>query len=196
MIGAGPPRTGTASLKTALSQLLGGPCYHMQGIPGHPFDLGTAWRDALDGERPDFDAIYAGYVAGVDWPTSLYWRGLSVHYPQAPVLLSVRDSAQTWWESADATILPVARQPEAWGAGDRNDFVTLLRRFTGAEDWDDRNLLMNAYDAHVAAVRAETTPDRLVEWRPGDGWEPLSRALDVPVPKTAFPHDNKRADWG
>lgn len=107
---------------------------------------------------------------------SLYWRELSVHYPQAPVLLSVRDSAQTWWESADATILPVAQHPEAWGAGDRNDFVVLLRRFTGAEDWDDRELLMHAYDAHVAAVRAETPPDRLVEWRVGDGWEPLCRA--------------------
>lgn len=108
--------------------------------------------NALHGERPDFDAIYNGYVAAVDWPTSLYWREVSAHYPQAPVLLSVRDSAATWWESADATILAVARDPEAWGAGPRNDVVELLRRFTGADDWDARELLMAAYDAHLAAV--------------------------------------------
>jgi hypothetical protein len=126
VIGAGPPRTGTASLKSALGRLLGEPCYHMQ-------------------------------------------------------------------ESADATILTVVRDPRAWGAGSRNDLVELLQRFTGSDDWDDRDLLMRSYDAHLAAVRAEVPPDRLVEWRPGDGWEPLCRALDVPVPAAPFPHDNKRS---
>jgi hypothetical protein len=111
------------------------------------------------------------------------------------VVLSLRDSATTWWESANATILPVARHPDAWGAGPRNDLVELLRRFTGAQDWDDPDLLMQAYDAHLAAVRAEIPGDRLVEWRPVDGWEPLCRAVGVPVPDVPFPHENKRADW-
>lgn len=40
IVGAGLPRTGTSSLRLALEQLLGGRCYHMSVIPGHPFDLG------------------------------------------------------------------------------------------------------------------------------------------------------------
>ena len=51
VVGAGLPRTGTRSLKEALEHLLGGRCYHMSVIPGHPFDLGCrsgpiALRDA------------------------------------------------------------------------------------------------------------------------------------------------------
>ncbi|MFO7539625.1 MAG: sulfotransferase, partial [Chloroflexota bacterium] len=36
VIGAGLPRTATASLSIALEELLGGPVYHMRSIPGHP----------------------------------------------------------------------------------------------------------------------------------------------------------------
>jgi hypothetical protein len=195
VVGAGLPRTGTASLKTALEQLLGAPCYHMRDIPEHPFDLGDSWHGALRGRLPDWDTVYDGYAAAVDWPTSLFWRELSVHYPTATVLLSVRDSAETWWESADVTILPVARGPRPGGPGSPNGLVELLQRFTGREQWDDPRLLMDAYDAHVAAVRAEIEPQRLVEWRAEEGWQPLCRALGVPVPDDPFPHSNRRSDW-
>jgi hypothetical protein len=36
VIGAGLGRTGTNSLKLALERLLGGPCYHMLEVLGHP----------------------------------------------------------------------------------------------------------------------------------------------------------------
>jgi hypothetical protein len=32
---------------------------------------------------------------------------------------------------------------------------------------------------------------RLIDWRAGDGWEPICAALDLPVPQTPFPHENK-----
>jgi Sulfotransferase domain len=193
-IGAGPPRTGTASLKAALERLLGQPCYHMREIPGHPFDLGD-WHEVLDGCQPDWEAIYSGYAAAVDWPTSLFWRELSNCFPSAPVILSMRSDAQTWWESCAATILPYARMqgPEEYGG--RNGLTALFQRFTGQPDWDDPQLLTSAYDAHVAAVRESIPPDRLVEWRPGDGWRPLCHALAVPVPDEPFPRLNSRAEW-
>jgi hypothetical protein len=53
VVGAGLPRTGTDSLRNALGQLLGGTCYHMREIPGHPFNLGDGWNCALAGETPD-----------------------------------------------------------------------------------------------------------------------------------------------
>src|SRR5882672_8609763 len=109
IVGAGLPRTGTSSLRLALEQLLGGRCYHMSVIPGHPFDLGTGWNGALAGDTPDWHQVFAGYVAAVDWPASLFWRELSAAYPEALVLLSVRNSAEEWWHSADETILPYAR---------------------------------------------------------------------------------------
>src|SRR5262245_4855487 len=96
VIGAGLPRTGTASLSKALEHLLGGRCYHMSVIPGHPFDLGDGWDTALADGRPDWDLVFDGFIAAVDWPASAFWRELSEAFPDALVLLSTRDSAQTW----------------------------------------------------------------------------------------------------
>lgn len=72
VIGAGLPRTGTASLKEALELLLGGKCHHMRELPGHPFDLGEGWSHTLAGQTPDWKELFAGYVATVDWPASLF----------------------------------------------------------------------------------------------------------------------------
>ena len=91
VVGAGLPRTGISSLKVALEHLLGGACYHMQVIPGHPFDLGSAWQQA--NQTSDWDAILAGYIATADWPASIFWRELNVANPNALVLLSVRENA-------------------------------------------------------------------------------------------------------
>ena len=85
IVGAGLPRTGTSSLAVALEQMLGGRSYHMSTIPGHPFDLGTGWNQALAGDTPDWDQLFDGYVAAVDWPASMFWRELSDANPNALV---------------------------------------------------------------------------------------------------------------
>jgi hypothetical protein len=95
VVGAGLPRTGTASLAIGLEHLLSGPCYHMREIPGHPFDLGPGWDQALLGGLPNWDLLMNGYSAAVDWPVSMFWRELSEANPNALVLLSVRESAET-----------------------------------------------------------------------------------------------------
>lgn len=195
VIGAGLPRTGTFSLGHALEHLLGGPFYHMRELPGHPFELGPAWKLALAGGSPDWDELYDGYVAAVDWPASLFWRELSAAYPDALVLLSVRASAEVWWHSAEATILPVARMSVGPDWQDGNDFTALLERFTGTAQWDDRATLMAAYERHNAAVREAVPPERLLEWRPAGGWEPICEALGMAVPAMPFPWLNQRAEW-
>src|SRR5437660_1617933 len=37
--------------------------------------------------------------------------------------------------------------------------------------------------------------ERLLVWRAGDGWEPLCRALELPVPDEPFPRANTREDF-
>jgi hypothetical protein len=195
IIGAGLPRTGTSSLSTALERLLGGRCYHMSAIPGHPFDLGAGWEAALAGETPDWDRIFTGFIAAVDWPASTFWRELSEAYPDAPVLLSYRDSAESWLASVEATILPYARMGQAPDWTEKRGLTALFARFAGRADWDDRATLLAAHDRHYAAVRAATPPHRLIEWPTGAGWEPICAALGVSVPAEPFPWTNRRADW-
>ena len=69
----------------------------------------------------------------------------------------------------------------------------MLESFT--PDWRDERAAIAAYEAHNAYVRATAPPERLVEWAPGDGWEPICRALGLPVPEEPFPHVNSTADF-
>ena len=92
VVGAGLGRTGTHSLKLALEQLLGGPCYHMSETFGRPADI-PVWHAAANGQMPDWPTFLADYTATVDWPACAFWRPLADEYPDAIVLLSTRSSA-------------------------------------------------------------------------------------------------------
>ena len=66
---------------------------------------------------------------------------------------------------------------------------------TFTPDWRDRDAAIAAYERHNAEVRAGIPGDRLVEWQPGSGWEPICRALGVPIPAEPFPHVNTTAEF-
>ena len=195
VIGAGLPRTGTYSLQMALEQLLSGRCYHMREIPGHPFELGEGWDRALTGDTRDLDQLLDGYIASVDWPASMFWRELIEVNPEALILLSVRDSPEAWWQSIEATILPVARAALEPGWSEGRGLLDLLERFAGTKHWDDPVTLTAAYEKHNANVRRNTSPGRLLEWRAAEGWEPICHALGLPIPEVAFPWTNRRSEW-
>jgi hypothetical protein len=193
VVGAGLGRTGTHSLKLALERLLGEPCYHMIEVFAKP-DHVAMWHEAASGNMPDdWDELFAGYGAAVDWPAAAFWREQSEAYPDAPILLSTRDSAG-WWRSCDSTIFEVfrsadAKMPPEWTAMIKE----LFRKFAG--DTLDEASAIAAYDRHNADVRATAPPDRLLEWHPGDGWAPLCTALGVDVPDEPFPHVNSTAEF-
>jgi hypothetical protein len=195
VVGAGLGRTGTLSLKHALEQLLGGPCYHMMEVFGRPGDI-PVWHRAVEGELPDWSAFLSDYAAVVDWPACAFWRELSDAFPGSLVLLSTRDT-DDWWESANNTIFEVSRRqlPDEPTISAQMAMVHELfgRRFT--PNWTDEAEAKAAYDVHNRTVRASVPADRLVDWRPGDGWEPICTALSVPVPDEPFPHMNTTADF-
>src|SRR5436853_7037668 len=96
LIGAGLPRTGTLSQKVALEMLGLGPCYHMVNVLGD-LDQAEGWRRALEGQGP-WDEIFDGFQSTVDWPGSFFYKELVEAYPDAKVLLSVRDP-EAWTRS-------------------------------------------------------------------------------------------------
>ena len=196
VVGAGLPRTGTQSLKLAFEHLLHGRCYHMSVIPGHPFDLGPDWSLALAGGRPDWNEMLHDFVAAVDWPASLFWRELWEAHPDALILLSLRENAETWWQSLDATVLSVARKALAPDWKEGRGLLDLLERFTGAKNWDNPALLMEFYDRHNEEVRRTIPAQRLLEWQAKDGWQPICQRLGLPVPDMDFPWVNRRSEWG
>lgn len=189
VVGAGLGRTGTMTLKLALEKLLGGRCYHMVEVFAHPEHV-AVWHEAARGGATDWRALFGGYHAAVDWPAAAYWRELMQLYPDALVLLSVRDS-ESWWRSAHGTIFPSIRiAPPAWRAMVEDLFAA---RFTA--DLEDREKCIEAFERHNAEVRAGVPPERLLEWRATDGWEPICAALGVPVPAEPLPHANSSEEF-
>jgi len=192
VVGAGLGRTGTHSLKLALERLVGEPCYHMIEVFGHPEHV-SLWQQAVRGNMPDWDELFEGYGAAVDWPAAAFWEEQSQAYPEAVILLSTRDSA-SWWRSCDDTIFEVFRtaddkMPSEWTAMIKD----LFRQFAG--DTLDEQSAVAAYERHNAHVRATAPPERLLEWHPGDGWAPICAALGVDVPDEPFPHVNSTAEF-
>lgn len=188
VVGAGVGRTGTHSLKIGLEKLLGGPCYHMLELLPRPEHI-PVWHQAILGKQVDWDALFEGFVAAVDWPEVALWRELHAAYPDAVVVLSVRDSTEAWWTSFSRTILEVMMKPPP----EENDpwfamATDMMKRFS--PDGMDEKTLKAAYEAHNQAVRDGVPAGQLVEWRPGDGWGPLCAGLGLPVPAEEFPHVN------
>ncbi len=202
VVGAGVGRTGTASLKLALERLLEAPCYNANELGTRHLDHVPLWHEAVRGREPDWDDIYRGYTATVDWPGASFWRELHRAYPNSLVLLSTRATTNEWFRSANATIIEFTRQmgeqevakwtPEmqAWYSMILDVFET---RFTPAPF--DEQLAKQAYERHNAEVRAEVPVNRLLEWHPGDGWAPLCERLGVPVPDEPFPNINRTDTW-
>jgi len=195
VIGAGLGRTGTNSLKLALEQLLDAPCYHMLEVNRHPADV-HIWLDALRGNPSGLGAVLAGYAATVDWPGAALWRWLAAEHTDAIVLLSMREDAATWLRSARSTIMPIT-EPDWYDDPESAAMRDMDEEMFAAFDpnWRDDAAALAAYDRHVATVRREVAPERLVEWRPGDGWAPLCAALALPVPSEPFPHVNSTAEF-
>jgi Sulfotransferase domain len=196
VIGAGLPRTGTNSLRLALTQLLGGECHHMFAVKDNPAEART-WVRAFGGDLAGVRTRLSRCTAAVDWPAAFFWRELLAASPGAVVLLSVRDSPVTWWRSFDATVLERKRHPEQL-AGDDGSFAImrdeLLIRTLGP-DWSDPQAAIAAYQRHNAQVREQCPAGRLVEWTPADGWAPICRALGTGVPDEPFPQTNSSGEF-
>jgi hypothetical protein len=204
VIGAGLPRTGTLTQKLALEQLGFGPCYHWVNVLA---DLSQVelWDRALDGNGP-WDEIFAGHNATVDWPGGYFYRELLEVYPDAKVLLSVREPEA--WERSFRDTIVATRHGEslmrllssARGEIDpqwRRYLALVDRMFWGPEGtfaagFAEPTQLIEQALAHNEQVKATVPAERLLVWKVTDGWEPLCEFLEVDVPTEPLPHVNDR----
>jgi len=189
VIGCGCGRTGTESLKQGLEILLNAPCYHMFEVMKNDSHVPT-WHSAARGEKIDWPKLFEGYSAAVDWPVAAYFKEMVEEYPDALFILSVRDP-EKWWNSASETIFPSIRREDEDGRPRRLMIREMLKnRFT--DDLTNKDACLAAYQAHNDEVRRTVPKDRLIEWSPTDGWQPICNALNIPILDEPFPHSNSK----
>jgi Sulfotransferase domain len=197
IIGAGFGRTGTLSLKHALEQLGFNKCYHMMEVMNHP-DHNGLWRAAGRGEAVDWEALFAGYRASVDWPSCNFWREQMQAFPAAKVILSLRD-AESWYESIMNTIWKVSdmiRKADAPESRERTNMVfELIWDGQFQRRLDDKAHVISVFEKHNQTVIDSVPKEKLLVYRPGDGWEPLCGFLGCPIPSTPYPKMNSTEDF-
>lgn len=211
VIGAGFGRTGTLSLKVALEQLGFAPCEHMSNL-ATDLERIPPWLEAARrkdaGEPIDWATLLAGYQATVDWPGTFFWRELVTAYPEAKVILTVRDPGR-WYDSAAETILRMALTApgEEPPGGYPPEFVavrTAMQPILDAVLFEgtfqgraaDRAFAEAIFTRHNAMVQEEVPAERLLVYEVAQGWEPLCDFLGVPVPAgEPFPRVNDAASF-
>jgi hypothetical protein len=202
VIGAGFGRTGTMSLKVALEELGFGPCYHMTEVFENPEHVGQ-WEAAREG-RANWEGLFLGYRAAVDWPAAAFYEDLMERYPDAKVILTVRDP-DGWYDSARSTIYNVQRIASSPILSLAGLFVPRMRglkrvaRMASDLAWgdvfdgrfEDRRYAIEVFDRWNEEVRRRVPAERLLVYEVREGWEPLCDFLGVPVPEgEPFPHLN------
>ena len=197
VIGAGFGRTGTLSLKLALEKLGFDKCYHMMEVFGHPEHV-PVWAAAHRGEPVDWEKLYEGYRATVDWPSCNLWETHAKLYPNAKVILSLRDPV-AWHTSVMNTIyrsssaLRDSDDPNIRRMGEWANDVVWKYVFDGRVE--DRAHAIAVYNAHNEHVKATVPKSRLLVFEASQGWEPLCRFLGVSVPDEPYPRVNTTEDF-
>jgi hypothetical protein len=206
LIGAGLPRTGTLTQKVAFEQIGAGPCYHWVNVLA---DLDTVelWNRALDGDGP-WEEIFGDHRSSADWPGGYFYRELMEVYPDAKVLLSVRDP-ESWERSFRETIVEMCYGESIMPAVSRaraqvdprwKRYLALVERmFFGPQGTfkggHEPAQLIEQMLAHEEEVKRVVPAERLLVWEVTDGWEPLCEFLGVGVPDGPLPHVNDRGTF-
>lgn len=188
VLGTGFGRTGTESMRFALEALGFNKCHHMRQVYADDAQM-RLWADvAVKGHAPNWEQLFEGYRAAVDWPSVAYWRELSEYYPDAKVILTYR-SAESWWKSYERTLLQVIKDLPA------SDLPRRLMDISFDGRPLDRDHCIATYEAHVEKVRETIPQKRLLVHSLGDGWEPLCAHLGVPIPDMPYPRSNAGASF-
>lgn len=204
VLALGMSRTGTMSMKTALDQL-GYTTLHAATVheltPGHRY-----WNEAIDAKfygkgkpyaKPEFDKLLAKCTAITDMPAILFVDELLAAYPDAKVVLTNRD-IDSWLVSFNNSVYVVLEErlnrfhevffPQGLGAA----FACIRRVVTiwAGGDFENRDKLRQGFVNHYAHVRAVVPKEKLLEFEPKDGWEPLCKFLGKDVPPGPYPRVN------
>jgi predicted naringenin-chalcone synthase len=201
VVGAGYARTGTLSLKAALETLGVEPCLHPMSAPAAEQVLALARAEA---EPREWEAALNEWHAALGWVGARHYRELIEAWPQALVLLSVRDPED--WYVSYASCLRATRELALAGghALDSDDAVasSALMMLDGATlegvldgSYSQRDEALERYARHNKQVLETVPADRLLVYDVEDGWEPLCEFLGVDVPDVPFPHLNDRREF-
>ena len=148
-----------------------------------------AWLDMAHGKAARWGDIFDSYASIASFPAWAFYRELIQRYPEARVVLTVRD-ANTWFEDINAGDLAAYKTDPWWLFRVRpikklmkelEDLVIIDRMYRG--QLDEKHVAIAAFEDHTNNITNAVPPDRLLIFDVKDGWGPLCAFLGVGVPE-------------
>ena len=133
----------------------------------------------------------------MDWPAAAYYQELANEFPDAKIVLGVRD-VDAWYQSVSETIFTVVPNfpkwlrlilPRANKVMDMIDRTVWIGEFSGR--FEDKEFAVDVFNKHIELVKTVFPEERLLIHSAKDGWEPLCDFLGVPVPDEPYPWLNE-----
>ena len=209
IIGAGLPRTGTTTLKRCLETLVHDKVYHMKELLVNPERL-HLWKTLDKTGDTDWDTLYNGYDATVDFPGYPWYKEHMKRYPDAKVILTVRDFEgwhksvfNTVWKAGPQTPLEKIKMMGKLLASSRaRNVVKCIKFFKKIFFADelkgkfmDKAFAKKFWEDHIAEVKAYVPQEKLLVYDVRDGWGPICKFLGVEEPADPLPHLNKKENF-
>lgn len=151
----------------------------------------------LNKETTDYDKLYEGFDAAVDWPSVSFYKELFAKYPDAKVILTERD-ADSWYKSVQNTILKIVSQVSSMQPGDKmysharmvntlvlDGYLADPQKFN-----DNEEKIKQMFLDHNAEVKRHIPGDQLYVMKLGEGWEGICKFLGKDVPSDPYPISN------
>jgi len=209
IIGVGFPRTGTMTLKKALETLGFEKTYHYKDLIAMPERL-KYWQELKNYGQTDFEKLFDGFEATVDFPGYPYYKILLKKYPDAKVILTKRNF-ELWYESTNKTIWQSAHKPvsakiriflkRSFNKRFRNIFKCIMfmrKTYLNKQFNNNFGSKLNAekvFLKHIDDVTNYVPKEQLLIYEVAEGWKPLCDFLGLDIPKESFPHLNKKEDF-
>ena len=193
VICAGLMKTGTTSLTEAL-EVLGYKVYHYASEHFNPQE----WLDSFETDNlPDFREVLKDVDAVTDHPQAFWFEEISNAFPEAKVILTVRDSEEAWLRSVQKhfrienklwpSYMKILQDMSSSRRKIRHYFEVMHHAIHGSANPEAGALYRAKYRQHNARVQAVIPAEKLLVYNVKQGWKPLCEFLGCDVPCTPFP---------
>ncbi|KAI0849531.1 P-loop containing nucleoside triphosphate hydrolase protein [Daldinia vernicosa] len=211
VLALGLPRTGSSSIAEALTILGYKDVLHGFNILDSPevwsfmnraADASFATLPTYTGKpftRKEWDELFGASEAATD-VAAVFATQLIEVYPEAKVILVIRDFDK-WYRSIEAAVKIFWSFPSQLAFNYLGQFfdpcfgqatkkiITGFFEYTSIGTFPQDARIV--YDRHHYKIRQQVPSSRLLEYRMGEGWEPICNFLEKPLPNVPFPWLNE-----
>jgi len=154
------------------------------------------------GTKEDFRRMFANCDSVTDSPACYFWYEILQAYPDAKLVLTQRSNEDEWYKSFYKQMdkmKPVFTPLMMLSPTNRDHlrYVEEQCKYSMGHNClyvsnINETLCKQTYRRHIAYVLQNAPKDQLLVYSLDQGWDPLCKFLDVPVPDKPFPHRNKQ----